>query len=441
MSLGPNLASHSVKDYLEETNVQLGASYNVAKQSTDSYNKGLAAAAGFVGADVDDIGIAFSPSPSLSRSFAKYMRCISVIGPSTTQLFANLSLILNLPPHSELVLSSLDHEANISPWVRLAKLNDYTIKWWTPQASESTATTCSPVLTPENLRTLLSKKTALVACTHASNVLGTIHDIKAIAEEVHKIPGAKLCVDGVALAPHREVDVKALGADFYSFSWYKVLRSPSRVYLPISLEFVNLRLTPLHQVYGPHIAILYASRTAQRNLGSLGHYFHTGTDLTTKLGLASASYELVASLPRVVSYFGPSKQSAWAAIALHEEKLQEILLGYLRKREDINIYGKTVSDRALRVPVVSFVVKGRRSREVVEEIEKRSNFGCRWGHFYSKRLVDEFLELGSYDGVVRVSMVHYNTSECSYAIYAFAGVMLIFILCSGGSGKVRQGAG
>jgi len=53
-------------------------------------------------------------------------------------------------------------------------------------------------------------------------VLGTIHDVKAIADEVHKIPGARLCVDGVALAPHREVDVRALEADFYAFSWYKV---------------------------------------------------------------------------------------------------------------------------------------------------------------------------------------------------------------------------
>ena len=78
------------------------------------------------------------------------------------------------------------------------------------------------MLTPENLRPLLSKKTRFVACTHTSNVLGGIHDIKAIAQEVHTVPGALLCVDGVALAPHRGVDVKELGVDFYSFSWYKV---------------------------------------------------------------------------------------------------------------------------------------------------------------------------------------------------------------------------
>jgi len=60
-----------------------------------------------------------------------------------------------------------------------------------------------------------------VTCTHASNILGTIHDIKGIAKMVHTIPGAMLCIDAVAYAPHRPIDVKDLGVDFYAFSWYK----------------------------------------------------------------------------------------------------------------------------------------------------------------------------------------------------------------------------
>ncbi len=67
----------------------------------------------------------------------------------------------------------------------------------------------------------MSDKTRLVTCTHVSNILGTIHDIKAIASMVHAVPGAMLCVDGVAYAPHRQIDVKELDVDFYSFSWYK----------------------------------------------------------------------------------------------------------------------------------------------------------------------------------------------------------------------------
>ena len=101
----------------------------------------------------------------------------------------------------------------------------------------------------------------------------------------------------------------------------------------------------------------------------------------------------------------------WEGIAEHEEKIQEILLEYLRKRGDVTIYGVAEADKRLRVPVVSFTVKGRSSKDVVEAIEARSSFGCRWGHFYSKRLVDDLLGLEGCDGVVRVSMVHYNTGE------------------------------
>lgn len=155
---------------------------------------------------------------------------ITVIGPSTTQLFTNLSLALSLPPQSELIVSQVDHEANISPWVRLARMQGHTIKWWNPSTTSSTdgdrmnrhIAGNEMLLKPENLRPLLSERTKLVCCTHTSNVLGGIHDIKAIADEVHTVPGAMLCVDGVAYAPHKAPDVKELGVDFYSFSWYKV---------------------------------------------------------------------------------------------------------------------------------------------------------------------------------------------------------------------------
>ena len=81
------------------------------------------------------------------------------------------------------MISQVDHEANISSWVRLARLQNLTIKWWRPDTEENDG---SLILTPKNLEPLLSPKTAFVACTHASNVLGGIHDIKALADYVHK---------------------------------------------------------------------------------------------------------------------------------------------------------------------------------------------------------------------------------------------------------------
>lgn len=140
--------------------------------------------------------------------------CSSVIGSSTTQLFMNLGGALQIPSGSEIILSKMDHETNVKPWLHMADRLGLTVKWWESPKPELR-------LTPENLKPLLSDKVKFVACTHVSNLLGTIHDIKAIADTVHAA-GALFCVDGVSFAPHRQVDVKAFGVDFYAFSWYKV---------------------------------------------------------------------------------------------------------------------------------------------------------------------------------------------------------------------------
>lgn len=232
------------------------------------------------------------------------------------------------------------------------------------------------------MRKLLSPKTKLVAVTHTSNILGTINDVKAIAQAVHEV-GGLLVVDAVAFAPHRQVDVKELEVDIYSFSWYKV--------------------------YGPHVANLYVSKAAQKHLRTLGHFFHPVNELSYTLGLAAANYELTASIPHVVEYL---KRIPWDEIADHEERLQAILIDYLNSKAGrIRICGEPVADKQKRVPVISFVVEGRSSREVVEAVEAKSNYGFRWGSFYSNRLVQDVLGLDPVDGVIRVSLVHYNTGE------------------------------
>ena len=263
--------------------------------------------------------------------------------------------------------------------MQIAKWRSLEVVWWKPSNSST-----NPKLLASDLEKLLTDKTRLVACTHTSNILGSITDIASIAETVHKIPGALLCVDAVAYAPHGPVDVQALGVDYYSFSWYKL--------------------------FGPHIAMLYASKSAQKELESLGHYFKEGKDMEEKLGLAGSNYECVQSLPHVVEYLG---SVGWEGMMAQEEKIQEVLLRYLRSEEEkITIYGEESSDRRLRVPVISFRVKGWKSFDVIAEVEKRSHFGCRPGHFYSKRLCDEVLGLdNSDDGVVRCSLLHYNTVE------------------------------
>ncbi|KAJ1331320.1 aminotransferase class V-fold PLP-dependent enzyme [Microdochium nivale] len=355
----------SVRDYLATTNVQLGATYNVSELSTKAYAEAFRAGAKHINAHEDEISF----------------------GSSTTQLFRNLSYALEFEEGDDIIVSSIDHEANIAPWVDLARRQKLNLKWWTPEQSHN------PRLTPDSLRPLLSPRTRLITCTHTSNILGTITDIAAIAALIHggggkgssPCPKAFLCVDAVAYAPHRQVDVKALGADFYAFSWYKV--------------------------YGPHLAMLYASSAsgALGSVRSLGHYFNPHDTLSQKLTLAGASYELTQAVPKVSEYL--TGNGMWDGIVGQEHRLQQKLLAYLTSKPDVfSVYGEPSDDPNLRVPTISFGVKGWDAKDFVETAEKGTEFGFRWGHFYSKRLVDQVLQLGA-NGVVRVSMVHYNTVE------------------------------
>lgn len=131
-----------------------------------------------------------------------------------------------------------------------------------------------------------------------------------------------------------------------------------------------------------------------------------------KLNLASANYELTQSIPRVVEYFGPEASATWAEMVAHEEQLQGILLAFLAGDSRITIIGEPSADKELRVPVISFVVSGMGSQELVEAVEARSSYGFRSGHMYSHRLLKDVCGLADVeDGVVRVSFLHYNTGK------------------------------
>ena len=153
----------------------------------------------------------------------------------------NLGSSLQFPSGSEIILSKMEHETNAKPWLFMAERLGLTVKWWASPKEDGLK------LTAENLKPLLSDKVKFVACTHVSNILGTIHDVKSIAEAVHSA-GALFCVDGVSYAPHRAIDVKDFGVDFYAFSWYKV--RPESTLLPCYHDTNGMT-----QVYGPHIAV------------------------------------------------------------------------------------------------------------------------------------------------------------------------------------------
>lgn len=176
----------------------------------------------------------------------------------------NLGSSLQFPAGSEIILSKMEHETNAKPWLFMAERLGLTVKWWASSKEDGLK------LTAENLKPLLSDKVKFVACTHVSNILGTIHDVKAIAEAVHSV-GALFCVDGVSYAPHRAIDVKDFGVDFYAFSWYKV--RPNLLYFLVTMVLTTLHRSMAHisRLVDMYLSELHLRRmlTSYTSLGPL----------------------------------------------------------------------------------------------------------------------------------------------------------------------------
>lgn len=365
---GGSLVLRSVADriseYLLTTSVQTGASYEHSRRASERLMEARAKIALLVGASrPEEI----------------------VLGPSTTVLAQFLARAMegSLEPGDEIVVTNFDHESNIGPWRALEK-RGVVIKEWTIDRD-------SYEIDLDTLDRLMSDRTKLVAVTHASNILGTINPVKEIAQRVHE-RGAQIVVDAVAYAPHRAVDVKDLDVDYYIFSFYKT--------------------------YGPHFAVMYGKYDRLLELDGLYHYFYGREKVPMKLEPGNTNYELAWGSAGIVDYIdklgggGGDRASidrAFASIAAHEALIGEKLLAYLRDRNDIRIIGRRDSGADRRVPTIAFKVEGRDSAEIVRAVDK-DRIGIRFGDFHSRRLI-EYLGLADNNGVVRVSMVHYNTPE------------------------------
>lgn len=169
---------HSIHAYLLNTNVQLGATYKISQASTSAYAEAYKVAAHFINAQSEEVITFF-----YFKMQKLQLTPIQIsIGVSTTQLLHNLSTALKFQPGDELILSKLNHEANTAPWVQAANRLGLTVKWWAASDPRN------PVCDPAELKTLLSDKTRLVACPHASNITGTISPIREIADAVHVYP-------------------------------------------------------------------------------------------------------------------------------------------------------------------------------------------------------------------------------------------------------------
>ena len=307
-----------------------------------------------------------------------------VLGSSTSSLLSRLarSVASDLKRDDEIVVTDVDHEANITPWRRLSGEGVRIRTWHLNQDSRR--------LEIEDLRPLLNERTRLVCFTHASNLLGEATPVEDITALVHS-HGGQVCVDGVAYAPHRPLPVREWNVDYYVFSLYKV--------------------------FGPHFALMYARSELLDGLRNINHDFMDGTTGAGKLELGGFPYELLYGAAGVPEYLlalaeqlGDRENigSSWQAIAAHEADLCGHLLQFLDSRSEVEIIGPRHMSPA-RLPTVSFVVNGQRS-SLIPPLCEPEKIGIRWGHFYAPRLVER-LGLTGQDGVVRVSMAHYNTRD------------------------------
>ena len=357
-----------ISEYLLTSDVQLGASYAVSQLAGDRVSKAAQGVATLMNAsDPTEV----------------------VMGSSTSLLLRILALCLahTFAPGDEIIVTNCDHEANISPWVDLQR-QGVVVKFWrlNPQTLE---------LHLEDLELLLSDRTRLVALTHASNILGTINAIRAVCDRVHA-QGGLVCVDGVGYAAHRLVDVQAFDVDFYAFSFYKT--------------------------YGSHYAVLYGRQQLLASLPNFNHYFIQ--DSPYKFQPGNVNFELSYGMLGLCDYLSEIAQrhssetapdlrsqmhQAFSLIAEHEEALSDRLLQFLRSKANVRIIGSELADRSRRVPTLSFVVAGMDSASIPIQVDPH-RIAIRYGDFYAKRLIED-LGLAPQNGVVRVSMVHYNTLE------------------------------
>jgi cysteine desulfurase family protein (TIGR01976 family) len=281
----------------------------------------------------------------------------------------------------EVVVSRLDHDANIRPWLTAAKSAGAVVRW-----AEIDIETCE--LPEWQYEELITPRTRLVAVTAASNAVGTRPDVRAIADRAHQV-GALMHVDGVHATPHMPIDMQQLGADFFTTSAYKWggPHVSATIAAPGTLE----QLQPDKLVPAPN---------------DVPDRFETGTPAFELMAGVVAAVDHLASLDDTAT--GSRRARVLASMAAAEQYERGLLFRLesgLRSLLNVQLLGLPRN----RAPTVSFTVDGWKPRAVTEELARRGI--CAWdGDYYAYELM-ESLGVGELGGAVRVGVVHYNTSH------------------------------
>jgi cysteine desulfurase family protein (TIGR01976 family) len=314
-----------------------------------------------------------------------------VLGPNMTTLTYRLAgaLAKKWKSGDEIVVSRLDHDANVRPWVQAAGHAGATVRWAVvdPDTGE---------LPADQYRDLVTERTRLVAVTAASNVIGTCPDVPAIARFAHAA-GALTYVDGVHATPHGPVDVRELGADFYATSAYKwsgphvgaVIADPELLagLYPDKLKPSPDGVPDRFELGTPPYASLAGVTAAVQHLASL-------TEL--ELPEPSGSSDPASLRDRVLA--------SMTAVKQHEQELFEVLAAGLDSMAHVRTYGRA----AVRTATAFFTVAGRTPRQVAEHLASRG-VNVWNGHNYAWELT-AVLGIRDSGSAVRAGLVHYNDS-------------------------------
>lgn len=317
-----------------------------------------------------------------------------VFGQNMTSLTFSMSRAIaqTWQPGDEIILTRLDHDANIAPWLRAAEDRGVQVRWLDFRPQDCT-------LDFMMMSNLLNERTRLVAVNYASNAVGTITDVKRAAELAHAA-GAWVYVDAVHFTPHDAVDVQALDCDFLACSVYKF--------------------------FGPHTGVLYGKYELLERLPA--YKVRPASDYPPgKWETGTQSFESLAGVTAAVDYLatiagesGPRRDRlvrAMAAIKQYEAELSAQFLQRATGVPGLRVYGITdIENLGSRTPTFAVSLAGHSPERVASYLGKQGIFVWH-GHYYAVAVMER---LGTLDrgGLVRIGFVHYNTVEEMARLFA-----------------------
>ena len=369
----PKNVINKLTEFMTSTKVQPYAEYPMSKIAGENMDKATELFAKMINAKNNEI----------------------LIGGSTSiNLYVLSNALRNLiNPGDEVIVTNQDHEANISPWRRLKNDGAKIVEWKFNLDDHE--------LKIDDLEKLINTKTKILAVTHCSNIVGSVNNLKKICDLAHK-NNIIVIGDGVSYAPHGFPNVKELDVDFYTFSLYKT--------------------------YGPHLALLYGKEEILKQLPNQNHEFLNGQYPYT-INPGGPNHEELVSLIGIYEYFENLYNYHFKnkklnilekinkinnLISEHEEIIANPILEYLDERKDLNLIGKNKITNKNRAPTISFYSNKKSSKEISETLHK-FKIATRNDNFYAWRCL-QHIGINIDDGVVRLSMTHYNNNKDTQSV-------------------------